>query len=227
MKQNIRSNVVKKSLSAWKKYAPYVIVFALGLAVHAALPSLVAFAHGGSTALIHGCVKNSNGSLRIVGANDNCDNNEAALDWSISGSGGGGGSDSNLVLGGGWIEFDDLFLGYDFSSKHLGEVIFQLGDMTDANFSNSTFYGGSMGSINLTNVDFSNAVFKSYSLSQSDLTGANFSGAHFKSSFFQSVDFSVATTTGVTFEGEHEWIDVTCPDGTNSDDNGETCIGHF
>lgn len=43
-------------------------------------------AHGGDNLLIHACVKLSNGSIRIVDANEVCGNNESPLDWSIQGS---------------------------------------------------------------------------------------------------------------------------------------------
>jgi hypothetical protein len=43
-------------------------------------------AHGGDTSRIHGCVDNRTGTLRIVGANQNCNaGKEAALDWNIAG----------------------------------------------------------------------------------------------------------------------------------------------
>jgi hypothetical protein len=43
-------------------------------------------AHGGDTALIHACVNNRNGAVRIVGANTACDaSKETALDWGIQG----------------------------------------------------------------------------------------------------------------------------------------------
>jgi hypothetical protein len=46
-------------------------------------------AHGGNTNLIHGCVSNQSGNLRIVGANENCKANETPLDWNIQGQAGG------------------------------------------------------------------------------------------------------------------------------------------
>ena len=42
-------------------------------------------AHGGNTALIHACVSNSSGEIKIVGANANCPSNYRALDWNIQG----------------------------------------------------------------------------------------------------------------------------------------------
>ena len=40
-----------------------------------------AFADGGDPTLIHACVNNSSGEIKIVGANASCKNNETALHW--------------------------------------------------------------------------------------------------------------------------------------------------
>jgi hypothetical protein len=45
-------------------------------------------AHGGNTALIHACVNNTSGEIKIVGANSNCPSNYRALDWNIQGPAG-------------------------------------------------------------------------------------------------------------------------------------------
>jgi collagen triple helix repeat protein len=45
-------------------------------------------AHGGNMALIHACVSNSSGEIKIVGANSNCPSNYRALDWNIQGPAG-------------------------------------------------------------------------------------------------------------------------------------------
>ena len=44
----------------------------------------VAWAHGGDVAKIHSCV-NTQGSLRVVGANESCRIGETPLDWNIQG----------------------------------------------------------------------------------------------------------------------------------------------
>ena len=60
--------------------------------LHVVLISLVsvtlASAHGGNTSLIHACVSNSSGEIKIVGANSNCPSNYRALDWNIQGPAG-------------------------------------------------------------------------------------------------------------------------------------------
>lgn len=42
-------------------------------------------AHGGDAGLIHSCVNNSSGTIKIVGPNDTCGTNEASLDWNPNG----------------------------------------------------------------------------------------------------------------------------------------------
>jgi hypothetical protein len=58
------------------------------LGVGLAALGLVTFAsaHGGDTSLIHACVKDNNGGIHIVGADEQCKNNETALDWNQTGS---------------------------------------------------------------------------------------------------------------------------------------------
>ena len=40
-----------------------------------------AAAHGGDSNLIHACVNNASGEIKIVNANDTCPNSSTALDW--------------------------------------------------------------------------------------------------------------------------------------------------
>lgn len=47
-------------------------------------------AHQGNITLIHACVKNAGGSVRIVGPNDSCNGNESPLHWSPEAPTGGG-----------------------------------------------------------------------------------------------------------------------------------------
>ena len=45
-------------------------------------------AHGGNTAIIHSCVNNTSGEIKIVAANANCPSNYRSLDWGIQGPAG-------------------------------------------------------------------------------------------------------------------------------------------
>ncbi|HXQ35165.1 MAG TPA: hypothetical protein VN843_14210, partial [Anaerolineales bacterium] len=80
------------------------ILIVLVVVLAASLTTWAVSAHGGNPALIHACVKVGNpddddrgdstdaakarsrlGSVRIVGADEDCKKNEVALDWNIQG----------------------------------------------------------------------------------------------------------------------------------------------
>jgi uncharacterized protein YjbI with pentapeptide repeats len=51
--------------------------------------------------------------------------------------------------------------------------------------------------------------------------GANLSGANFTRANLEGIDLTGATLVGVT------WDNTICPDGTNSDVDSGTCLGHL
>jgi hypothetical protein len=79
--QSRRFNMIRNLLSPKWLVAFSVVLISL---VSVTLVS----AHGGNTALIHACVNNTSGEIKIVGANSNCPSNYRALDWSIQGPAG-------------------------------------------------------------------------------------------------------------------------------------------
>jgi Pentapeptide repeats (8 copies) len=121
--------------------------------------------------------------------------------------------------------------GADLSGADLSSA--QLGGAAPANLS-----GANLSSANLSGASCSNV-----NLSHADLTGANLSGAYLKfanlssavlvnamldKSFLYYTNFSGAnlkgaTLTAATIEGV-VWKDTTCPDGSNSDENGGACM---
>ena len=44
-----------------------------------------ALAHGGDRDLVHACVNDESGDIKVVGPNDDCKKNETPLDWNIQG----------------------------------------------------------------------------------------------------------------------------------------------
>ncbi|MGB8646486.1 MAG: pentapeptide repeat-containing protein [Anaerolineae bacterium] len=89
------------------------------------------------------------------------------------------------------------------------------GDLSYCNFATldvSTWdFGGSTGSVNMTGTKFQG----------SNVCGANFTNANLTNAAFSSAtNGTAATVTGAT------WNNTTCPDGTNSNNNGNTCVGH-
>jgi len=71
-------------------FISYLAVFLLASLIVSGGYAFSVYAHGGDNSLIHGCVKTSNGDIRIVTANGTCAGNESALDWPANKSSGGG-----------------------------------------------------------------------------------------------------------------------------------------
>jgi uncharacterized protein YjbI with pentapeptide repeats len=77
--------------------------------------------------------------------------------------------------------------------------------------------------VNLTGAHLWNAAF-----SEVDLTGANFTGAWLSGVWFKDSNLTGANFTNPADDGFNvRWTNTICPDGTNSDVNGGTCLGHL
>lgn len=119
----------------------------------------------------------------------------------------------------------------DFSHANLSTMMIQPGnafdhiDFTDDDFSHAV----SGGAFYITNSNLSgvrltrNDSFDTDTLYlQNDIaTNADFSGSHFTNSDFTGTDLTPVDLTNVS------WDNTICPDGTNSNDNGNTCVGHL
>jgi uncharacterized protein YjbI with pentapeptide repeats len=81
----------------------------------------------------------------------------------------------------------------------------------DANLRYATLAGFDLSGAILTGTDLMQS-----DLSQSDLTGADLTNA----------DLDMAVLTGATLTGV-TWANTTCPDGTNSDNDGGTCVDNL
>lgn len=187
-----------------RNYLILIVLTFFGGIIFSSVSTTLTSAHGGDTSLIHSCIKN-NGALQIIGANGTCSNSETPLDWNSQ-------TEPYIpkaeqaplicpncnLLGGG--EFSDRLSGKDLTDAWLIGVEASGTNFMNTNFTNAVM-GGSLGGANFTNVNFTNATLR-----DANLTGANFSGAN---------------VTGVT------WINTTCPDGTLSQSQGDTCNGHL
>jgi len=139
--------------------------------------------------------------------------------------------------------------GTDFSYAQLDYVNFGM----FANITNSSFRGVNLGNvqfdwrISFDGVDFSDSIPGHFEFSPV-FNYVNFSGADFTQSDISSGSFDFVDLTysnglawvsdGAYFENSDltgatnavpynsYWINTICPDGSNSDDNGNTCEGH-
>jgi phospholipase C len=87
------------------------------------------------------------------------------------------------------------------------------------------------GQVNLAGANLSHRDLEQVNLSGANLTGADLDGSHLDDAFLPNAnltgaslrraDLRRADLTGVT------WSNTTCPDGTNSNNHGNTCVGHL
>lgn len=209
----------------------------------ATLSTGLVFANGSDVSQIHGCIRNNgllSGFVRIVGINVNCANNETALDWAkeagnngqpltcpncnfygdILGSRFAGKNLTNAYLP--HTQFDGAnFTGTNLTNAVISFSSFNSVDFTGANLTGSNFSYTNIGGDNFTNANLSNIDLTNSNIggnfTNANLTGANLTNA----SIAGSTGLNTATLTGVI------WSNTVCPDSTNSDNDGGTCVGHL
>lgn len=195
-----------------------------------------------SSGVITACYVTSKGDLRLIDpATTACKSNETQITWNQQGVPGPAGSSirlvadmhgsnlPNVVLAGlliGGVNFSNSNLsgadfyhsnleGADFSDATLTNAVLYAVPLGGVHFVNTNLDGSNMRSAGGSNLDFTNASVKNVDLTgaileQTNFTNANFTGAILTNAFLQLSTFQ----------------NTTCPDGTNSDNNGGTCVGH-
>ena len=113
---------------------------------------------------------------------------------------------NNAVLEYANLESSSLF-GANLSNANLNSAV-----LNDAGLRYTYFYHATMNNANLIDADMTGASLQNANLTDTDLTYADFGHAN----------LTGADLTGAVF-GNVYWYNTICPDGTNSDDNGNTC----
>ncbi|MDP9333234.1 MAG: pentapeptide repeat-containing protein [Actinomycetota bacterium] len=98
------------------------------------------------------------------------------------------------------------------SANGLGGIVLHGLNLSGFDFSNLDLYSINDLPADFSSANASNAKFPGANLSSANFTNTNLTGAS---------GMSTATLTGVT------WNNTTCPDGTNSNNDGNTCVGHL
>jgi uncharacterized protein YjbI with pentapeptide repeats len=173
-----------------------------------------------SNANLSGSIISASNSMRLVNASG-ANFSEATINTGFS----GGAAGAN-------------FQNADFSNA----IINSLGgaDLRTAIFTNTSFKnilnnnlsgvdltsitfqpGGTFSESDLTNTNLSGLAIPNFFFGGTTLNGTNFSNVMFSGTNFNDTNLSAANITGAT------WSNVICPDSTNSDANGNTCVGHL
>jgi hypothetical protein len=84
-------------------------------------------------------------------------------------------------------------------------------DLTGANLTGADLRYTDLTDADLSGADLSNAYLNDAYLNGADLTGADLNDAYLNGAFLSAVT----------------WYNTTCPDGTNSDNNGNTCVNNL
>ncbi len=144
------------------------------------------------------------------------------------------------------------FVGVNLDSLHVATSDLRNADFSGASLIKAVINSNNMDNVNFSGANLTEARLKNSGLSGSNFTGANVAGASFRNSGLQQVNFTGANLQGTnlfntalietnftnanltgalnvnTANRENPiWSNTTCPDGTNSDANGNTCEGHL
>jgi ABC-type phosphate transport system substrate-binding protein len=94
----------------------------------------------------------------------------------------------------------------------------------------ATLAGCNLSGVSLSGADLSGADLSAANLNRADLAGAHLNGASLSGANLNRADLSGADLSGASLAGANlndvTWSGTICPDGTNSDNDGGTCLGH-
>lgn len=115
----------------------------------------------------------------------------------------------------------------DFSSADLGGV-----QLEDTRFADVRLVAADLSEASFFFTDAARDDFSRADLRDAALTHSTFAGSTFDRAQLDGADFTGSNLTAASFDrtsglASVTWADTTCPDGTNSDDVGGTCIGHL
>jgi uncharacterized protein YjbI with pentapeptide repeats len=130
---------------------------------------------------------------------------------------------------------DDKLTGANLSGDNLSFAVLSNDNLTDATFTSVTFGEcppASKPSFEFCSAaDLSGAKLKSVNLSGMQLNGVNFAGAVFSGANLSNANLSPLENAGgfvliPTNLSGVTWTNTTCPDGTNSNKDGRTCVNN-
>jgi len=96
----------------------------------------------------------------------------------------------------------------------MNDVQMQSSSFVDSNFSHAT----------ITNANFNAANFNHVNFADANLTGSVFSSATMLDDDFAGANLHLAQSLSAASLAGSLWRDTTCPNGTNSDHDGGTCV---
>ncbi len=116
-------------------------------------------------------------------------------------------------------------------SVNLKGANLQRADGSGGNFRGTQLQGANMQQGSYEKADFTGANLQKANLQHADFTGATLVDANLNGVNLQAANLTDANLSGASLVGANlnkvTWSNTTCPDGTNSDLDGDTCTGHL
>ena len=116
--------------------------------------------------------------------------------------------------------------GEDFRNLDLRGVVFFSADLRKSNFSRSRLANASFEGSELSKSLFCKARARGVSFEGADLTRADLRGADLRGAIMEGAILTGARLQGAKLK-KVLWKNTTCPDGSNSDQHRNTCLGHL
>jgi uncharacterized protein YjbI with pentapeptide repeats len=111
--------------------------------------------------------------------------------------------------------------GQNLSGAQLQNASLANANLQGANLSGAQLQGATLTGANLAGADLNGAQLVSAVLSGANLGGANLNGANLTGAKLDGASLAGANLNGVV------WSNTTCPDGTNSNAHGATCVNNL
>ena len=128
------------------------------------------------------------------------------------------------------LNFADLtgaeLSGANLSYSSLSSTQLNLVNLSGAKLNFARLDGANLYFANLNNADLIGAVLGNADLTNASLVNTNLTDGFMTNADLTNVNLSGAILTNVGFNGV-TWSNTTCPDGTNSNDNGNTCVDNL
>jgi hypothetical protein len=119
-----------------------------------------------------------------------------------------------------------ILTGANFAGATLTSVT-----LTNANLVNTIFSGATLTSVNATNALLMNTTFASATLTTSNFSGSNLTAVNLSGATLTATNFINTNLTGADFSGAIPtttiWGNTICPDSSNSDNHGASCLLSF
>ena len=108
--------------------------------------------------------------------------------------------------------------GCNLKEANLAGAYLKNRDLSDANLK-----GANLARANLSGANLSGANLKETDLTEANLVGANLKNVNLKDANLTDANIALANLKGANVK-DVVWSNTVCPDGTNSDANGGTCV---